>query len=117
MQRPEAASAVCLDGEPLARFRIASADRPEDALAIQMSRSAVYRISSPDCDEAYRFRLNLASLAGMRIGFVSHGRPTRVDATRLGLSQHHLDREWSRARHHARSLYGDVNGSRGFGCS
>ena len=79
VQRPEAASAVCLDGEPLARFRIASADRPEDALAIQMSRSAVYRISSPDCDEAYRFRLNLASLAGMRIGFVSHGRPTRVD--------------------------------------
>ena len=80
MQRPEAASAVCLDGEPLARFRIASADRPEDALAIQMSRSAVYRVSSPDCDEAYRFRLNLASLAGMRIGVVSHGRPTRVDA-------------------------------------
>ena len=79
VQRPETASAVCLDGEPLARFRIASADRPEDALAIQMSRSAVYRISSPDCDEAYRFRLNLASLAGMRIGFVSHGRPTRVD--------------------------------------
>ena len=79
MQRPEAASAVGLDGEPLARFRIASADRPEDALAIQMSRSAVFRISSPDCDEAYRFRLNLASLAGMRIGFVSHGRPTRVD--------------------------------------
>ena len=79
MQLPEAASAVCLDGEPLARFRIASADRPEDALAIQMLRSEVYRVSSPDCDEAYRFRLNLASLAGMRIGFVSHGRPTRVD--------------------------------------
>ena len=70
---------VMLDAEPLARFRIASADRPEDALAIQMSRSAVYCISSPDCDEAYKFRLNLASLAGMRIGFVSHGRPTRVD--------------------------------------
>ena len=76
---PETASAVCLDREPLARFRIASADRPEDALAIQMLRSEVYRISSPSCDEAYRFRLNLASLAGMRIGFVSHGRPTRVD--------------------------------------
>jgi len=76
---PEATSAVCLK-EPLARFRVASADRLEDALAIQMSRSTVYRISSPDRDEAYRFRLNLASLAGMRIGFVSHGRPTRVDA-------------------------------------
>jgi hypothetical protein len=77
---PEAVSPVCLDGEPLARFRIASADRLNDALEIQMSRCAVYRISSPDCDEAYRFRLNLASLAGMRIGFVSHGRPTHVDA-------------------------------------
>ena len=53
MQRPETASAVGLDGELLARFRIASAGRPEDALAIQMSRSAVFRISSPDCDEAY----------------------------------------------------------------
>ena len=79
VRRPEAASAVRVDGEPLARFRIASADRVEDALAIKMSRSAVYRISSPDCDEPYRFRLNLASLAGMRIGFVSHGRPTHVD--------------------------------------
>jgi AraC-like DNA-binding protein len=66
--------------EPLEQFRIVTADRFDDVLAIQTSRCGVYRVYSPDRVEACQFHLNSVWLAGMRLAFISYGRAAHADA-------------------------------------